>query len=63
MPQDRDRLLDHALVEHGHEGLVEAREPAVGHDREIGGLVRVKVKVDGVDGLVHWQHLIILPCR
>jgi hypothetical protein len=61
MPEDRHRRLDHTLVEHGHERLVEACD-ATRDDGEIGGLVRVQVKVDGVDGLVYQRHLIILPC-
>ena len=35
MAEDRDRLLDHALVEHPHDGLViDGHQPAR-HDREI----------------------------
>jgi hypothetical protein len=48
-------------VEHGHEGLVEPGD-ATRHDGEITRLIRVKVQVDCVDGLVH-EHLIIFTCR
>ena len=62
MAEDRDRRLDHPLVEHGDERLIPARDPAR-DDGEVGGLVRVQVEIDGVRGLIHWQHLRILPCR
>ena len=39
MAEDRDRLLDHALVEHRHEGLVVDGHQPARHDREIGCLV------------------------
>src|SRR4051812_23615884 len=53
MAEERDRLLDHALVEHRHEGLVVAGHQTARHDREIGCLVGIQIQIDRISGLGH----------
>src|SRR5215217_3271339 len=56
MAEERDRVLDHALVEHRHEGPVVAGHQTARHDREIGCLVGIQIQIDRISGLGH-DHL------
>ena len=57
MAEERHRVLDHALVEHRHEGLVVAGHQTARHDREIGCLVGIQIQIDRISGLGHGSPL------
>src|SRR5918993_3984693 len=61
MAEERHRVLDHALVEHRHEGLVVADHQTARHDREIGCLVGIQIQIDRISGLGHGHLPITAP--